>query len=466
MRIRISKQNSELIDKLTNLFSFRVEGIIARIALASSLQTNKHFDVNEEVLISADGKDLRDERLLFGTSGDEKAYFPLYKAVLDQHYERCLVEEDFIKLFKRHLDFGLNKINIELEDRNLAAGEHVEYLMRLVNNGLQLIANPSFIPKGNTNKRDVGQHNGLVKLCLGHLEDGTPVEFKINDLNEFDSCNMAIAGMVGSGKTELVKDLLYQITLQSESKLKFIFFDYKGEGNAERLKSFLGLTNSEIVDLRKAPFELNPLSFIDLEDERAKSFNIKSFVDFVCAIASQIGPNQRHILQTVISSAFEGQAAISTLFQGNAARSYPTLSTIFEDLQAYYEENGLKPDSLYSIVSDLANNIFSSEPHLEKRIYERSLYINLPIELSDTLRQLCVFLTLKYLLAEFSSFNDTEPTDDRIKPLRYVVVIDEAHIYLKNRNASKALEDVLRILRSKGVMIIMLTQGQECMVLA
>ena len=77
------------------------------------------------------------------------------------------------------------------------------------------------------------------------------------------------------------------------------------------------------------------------------------------------------------------------------------------------------------------------------------------------MRQLCVFLTLKYLLAEFSSTNDTEPTKDRIKPLRYVIVIDEAHVYLKNKNASKALEDILRVLRSKGVVIIMLTQGVE-----
>ena len=72
-----------------------------------------------------------------------------------------------------------------------------------------------------------------------------------------------------------------------------------------------------------------------------------------------------------------------------------------------------------------------------------------------------MFLTLKYLLAEFSSTNDTEPTEERIKPLRYVIVVDEAHVYLKNKNASKALEDILRILRSKGVVIIMLTQGVE-----
>jgi len=46
-------------------------------------------------------------------------------------------------------------------------------------------------------------------------------------------------------------------------------------------------------------------------------------------------------------------------------------------------------------------------------------------------------------------------------PLRYVIVIDEAHVYLKNKNARKALEDLLRMLRSKGVIVVMLTQGVE-----
>src|SRR5699024_2710058 len=45
--------------------------------------------------------------------------------------------------------------------------------------------------------------------------------------------------------------------------------------------------------------------------------------------------------------------------------------------------------------------------------------------------------------------------------LRYVIVIDEAHIYLKNKSARKALEELLRLLRSKGVIVVMLSQGVE-----
>ena len=93
-------------------------------------------------------------------------------------------------------------------------------------------------------------------------------------------------------------------------------------------------------------------------------------------------------------------------------------------------------------------------------LLNESLYLNLPPMLSDSLRQLIVFLILRYIVTYYSSTNDCIP-EDSIFPLRHVVVIDEAHIYLKNKSASTALEEMLRLLRSKGVVIVMLSQGAE-----
>lgn len=462
MRIRINKRNSELIDSLTTLYNFKYDGIIARVAFCLSLQLNKKFESIDDTQLGSDGKDWRDERALFGVSADDKSYYAIYKSMLDQHYNQILTEEDFVKLFKRHLDFGLERINTDLQDRNLTSGYHISYLMKIVKNGLDLInENNPFVPQS-AELNEIKSYGKLIQICLGIDEKGQEVNLRINDLNEFDSCNIAIAGMVGSGKTELVKDILYQISMQSKNELKFIFFDYKGEGNPDRLKTFFEGTASKMIDLKKGPLDLNPLSFVSLKDKRTQEFNIKSFVDFVCTIATQLGAKQKHILQTVISDCFNQQDGLQSLLPDNYKNSHPTLVDIFEALQSYYENNGIAPDTLFSIISDLATNIFNVKTISDNcKIYEESLYINLPIELSDTLRQLCVFLTLKYLLAEFSSTNDTDPTPDRIKPLRYVIVIDEAHVYLKNKNASKALEDILRILRSKGVVVIMLTQGVE-----
>jgi len=195
---------------------------------------------------------------------------------------------------------------------------------------------------------------------------------------------------------------------------------------------------------------LNPLSYIYLEDERIRRYNIHSFIDAVASIETKLGALQKHTLQTVISRCFEKcQNGI-----------HPTLRDIFEELKNYYEETNTKIDTLYTIFDDLSRDIFRmSDKENSGRIYEKNLYISLPKTLSDTLRQLCVFMTLNYLLAVFNSCNDVIPDSERINPLRYIIVIDEAHVYLKNKNARKVLENLLRIIRSKGVVVIMISQS-------
>lgn len=459
IRIKISKKNEEQSQFLTRLYNFPNDNICIRIAFSISLQSSKRFDLSKDSILSADGKDFTNTSNLYG-GNPSNSNFIIYRTILDQYYKTNLSDEEFGKLFKLHVDHGLNKWISEIEEKNFSTEFHITYLMKVVKNGIQLISNNTPFSLQHSDIKVIPSYEEVINIILGKDEQGIDISLRINDLKEFDSCNIAIAGMVGSGKTELVKDLLYQISTQSKNKLKFIFFDYKGEGNPDRLKSFFECTGSRMIDLKKAPMDFNPLSFINLEDKRSQEFNIKSFVDTVYTIASGLGIPQRHTLQHVVTECFEQKNSLRSIIPENYQNVHPTLSDVYETLESHYKEKEMKPDTLLGIVSDLANSIFSSQT-TDNKIFNESLYINLPIDLSDTLRQLCVFITLRYLLAEFSSSNDTEPTPDRIKPLRYVIVIDEAHVYLKNKNASKALEDILRVLRSKGIVIIMLTQGVE-----
>jgi DNA sulfur modification protein DndE len=254
--------------------------------------------------------------------------------------------------------------------------------------------------------------------------------------------------MAGSGKTQLIKDILYQISKNTRYELKFIFFDYKGEGNLSQLKPFLDATKCDFIDIVKDNgLKFNPFLSINL-DERHRPFSIKAFVDTIATFVPSVGVAQKNILTNIITDLFDGKNG-----------SYPTITDLFEAIEIYYEENNRRPDTLFAGIQDLTTNIFNCDIE-NPNILDKSLYLNLPPALSDTLRQLIVFLLLRYFNTYFSSTNDCEPVD-YIFPLRYVIVIDEAHIYLKNKNARKALEELLRLLRSKGVIIVMLSQGVE-----
>lgn len=56
---------------------------------------------------------------------------------------------------------------------------------------------------------------------------------------------------------------------------------------------------------------------------------------------------------------------------------------------------------------------------------------------------------------------DNTPVEDGNKGIRYVVLIDEAHVIFKEKKYQDILEKMLREIRSKGVAVVLLSQGIE-----
>lgn len=450
MRIRISKENEEKVSSLRSKYEFGNDGIVFRIALSLSLNSGKRFEVGKDAVPSSDGKDFRDDRMLFGTIISNTSNYVLFKSILDQHYQAQLFEADAAILFKLHFNHGLEMWTNRVRDCDLTKGEHVDILVSEVKKGLALRREVVDIARSSQKQSNVPEFTEPVSFIIGESSEGSPIEIKINDLREFDNRNIAIAGMAGSGKTQLIKDVLYQLSKNTNNELKFIFFDYKGEGNSEspQMEAFLKATKCEFIDIIKdRGIKFNPLLAIS-QNENQQIFTIKAFVDTVATFVPSVGVAQKNILTNVISDLFEEKNG-----------DYPTVADLFEKVEEYYEETGRKPDTLFAGIQDLNSNIFNCTK-TDERVIDRSMYLNLPPDLSDVLRQLIVFLILRYIYLFFSSTNDCESKND-IHPLRYVIVIDEAHIYLKNKNARKALEELLRLLRSKGVIVVLLTQGVE-----
>lgn len=447
MSIKTSKANLPVIERLKQTYDFKYYYVPARIAIAYSLQLNKKFDPGQFGALDNGGKEI-DEKDIFGGRDS----FALYHALFNQHYGKVLDHGEFMKLVKIHMDFGLERLGKEILDTDRGKFAHVDYLIGIIKKGMNLLTDDKLTPQVTPSQvQNTPSLHGLIDFELGETDDGEKIVIRLNDLNEFKSHHIAFAGMNGSGKTELIKDVLYQISQKSDHQLKFIYFDYKGEGKSDKLKPFLESTRCRYLNPLETPWEFNPLSFINLTNERYQTFNINAFVDAIGAIEPKLGAKQKNSLKTVVTNCIEARKD----------GSYPTLENIFEELENYYEAAKEKPDILYAHLKDLASGIFSNPISPRSKIYHESLYLSLPAAMSDKLRQLCVFLTLNYLLNEFLNFNDVVPDTNMLNPLRYVVVIDEAHIYLNNSNARGMLEKMLRLIRSKGVVVVMISQGTE-----
>jgi DNA sulfur modification protein DndE len=446
IRIKLDLESTKLLDRITSIYGFKRDSITSRIALALSIENGKSlFDLNTN--LPSNGREYTPTNNVFGKIVNDVDNYVIYKTIFDQYYKKELSENEFVRLYKLHLNHGLKIWDFELGNGIITNGDHISYLLKSIQKGLTLRSKVVKV-SSDSPKLYMKSVEDVLELELGKTEDGETVKARLNDLREFDNRNMAIAGMAGSGKTQLIKDILYQMSVATDNNLKFIFFDYKGEGNPNQLETFLSHTKCKFIDIiDNGGINFNPFTSISLE-ERQKPFSIRAFVDTISMFVPKMGVSQQNILITIIDELLEEKDG-----------KYPSVLELFERLNEYYEENRIRQDTLYSVIRDLSTNIFNCEPN-DKSIFSDSIYLNLPPALSDTLRQLIVFLLLRYFNSYFSSTNDCEPTN-YIIPLRYVIVIDEAHIYLKNKNARKALEDLLRLLRSKGVIVVMLSQGVE-----
>ncbi|MCQ2244002.1 MAG: DndE family protein [Bacteroidaceae bacterium] len=124
-QIKTSAKNKEAVTILTRKFGLGAENVIARIAIACSLQNGKKFsplDVKD-----SGGKEYT-KNVLFGS------LYPIYAAMMCKHYEIRMTDKDLPRYFKLHLDDGLETIMKEVKDNPNLIG--FDYLFDKIEVGL------------------------------------------------------------------------------------------------------------------------------------------------------------------------------------------------------------------------------------------------------------------------------------------------------------------------------------------
>ena len=107
-QIRTSKENKDVVAKLTRRLGLGTENVIARIAYTYSLATDVKLDIKD--LANSSGKEYS-KAVLFGDN------FNTYLGMICTHYNLYRTDKDIPKYIKLHLDHGLKILNSELEDR-------------------------------------------------------------------------------------------------------------------------------------------------------------------------------------------------------------------------------------------------------------------------------------------------------------------------------------------------------------
>jgi DNA phosphorothioation-dependent restriction protein DptH len=180
---------------------------------------------------------------------------------------------------------------------------------------------------------------------------GTALDaFQKNDLyfypgnTELNQLNVGIVGDLGTGKTQLIQALLYQLrndpNANRSSKPKVLIFDYKKDYSK---KHFVEATGARVI----SPFHI-PLNVFQSHG-KAGTPNMwlersKFFSDILDKIYSGIGPLQRQRIKQAVRDAYQRALA--------SGQDSPTIYDVFD---AYSGLCGGQVDSPFSIISDIVD---------------------------------------------------------------------------------------------------------------
>lgn len=437
--IRLAQSSWNLVDTLKRVWNFRVNYAPIRLAIGRSLLSG---DIPSFELRSEDGRAIDTQQIFSGGGTD---YTPLFRALIVQRHGKILNDDDFLHTLKVHIDHGFQLIANDT-DGFKSEDEYVDYLVELTRTGLDqrkqeaapmIETTPAF--------------GGLLKLHIG-WDSASEEPVKV-DFNRQTNNYLAVTGKPGSGKTQFVKDLLAQIRLQSDFKVNFIFFDY-AKGDVADDSAFVEATQAQVIRLPEESLPVNPFSRVNVNSETAIKVAAQEFADLIRDLERKMGVIQGERLYSAVLRGFETMRGANPPF--------PDFEIIRQEVDTeYFILNNLKPDTLTEVVRQLNDfQVFAKNdaPNLWKNLTDKTVIIDL--HGLTVLRELTVCLVLTALYRELMSMPDSQVVDG-VREMRTIIVIDEAHHFLKDKKRNAVLERLIREIRSKGASVFLMSQSPD-----
>jgi len=424
-RISTSENAEQLLRQLS--YSTGIEiATIARLALSLSI---RYYNFEELPLKDTRGREIRRYSLF----GQEEL---LYKSLLSVLHNKELNDDDFFSnnsFTKKHIEHGCQLLTTLYKEVNEDSSELLARLGGLIEEEERTFM-PSEVPKMNI-------HVGTDELT------NEKIYFEINNTIRHANSHLAIMGKPGVGKTQLLLKILADIRQLSNYKTNFILFDYKGDVTSS--KKFIDVTNTKVFKLPEQVLPINPFILPEYSENQVK-ISAKEKAESFASIHRQFGVVQKGNLTEAIKKAYKMREKLE--------KRYPDFLEVADIVYEMYSKNNKNPDSLTEILKDFSDfGLFwdhTSKDQLIDKVSEDTFIVDL--HQLPVLKELVAYLVIERLYKEMATLPDSVTKEGR-RFIRTILVIDEAHNYLSQKNPF--LQRIIREGRSKGIVVFFASQS-------
>jgi DNA sulfur modification protein DndE len=425
-------------EQLRSNLGLQAKNRVARLAIGRSLAEGSYPTGN----LDGAGKSIKGD-VLFGLEE-----LPLWVGLLFTHLRGTdpraeLSLSTLQDLVKRHWNRG---IALLYEDWEEASEDYNKFVDMLVRRRANLPETGGVSP---TMPVDVlGTHwdepsRGPVPVIvdLGQTMDGDePFRWTVNGVGY--SPHVAVMGQAGSGKTRTMLDMIIQVRKQSGAPV--ILLDL-GKGDLANRHDFIKAIGARVVRVPDEPIPLD-MFFGSDESDLTASDAIMGFRDsFAKVMQSKAGAVQLEAMKDALRPLFSMRKQIS-------------LEDVGQALRDFYQDRGLRTDSVISTVSDLTERTIFRPEMQPARFFAQSWIITFA-GAHDTQKNLAAYLLLDALNTFLKRTTEAPQDAEGHRAIRAVLAVDEARHLLASRH--KALSDNIRLHRSKGLMVALASQSPD-----
>lgn len=435
-----SGEADKISDEFKSKLGFTVRYRVARLAIGRSLGEPTFPTQNTD----SSGRPIKGE-LLFGL--DE---LPLWIALLASNIKKHFPNGDLSvaslqNAVRRHWHRG---VMLLLDDWTAAEGDYNKFIEILITRRAQL---PDSVVSITSNSK-----NGRGKVeGVGFIGQAKPVHIRVgNELDSdisFDwlvngvgySPHVAIMGQAGSGKTRTMLEALKQI--HDQTNVPVVLLDL-GKGELADDTKLAQALNAKVLRVPANAIPLDMFFGSNLGDDSDVADSVMGFRDsLIKVISGNVGAVQKDNIKEALKPYFSSKERIS-------------LDNVKKCLKDYYEDNELKTDSVISTINDLTEwQIFSAD-FSPSDFFSQSWIITFA-HAQDTVKNLSAYMLLDALNMWMKRLDSAPQDSQGHRALRCVLAIDEARNILSSKH--KALSDIIRLHRSKGLVVMLASQSPD-----